>query len=222
MDAVPPTVASDAPRAAGSGAAARSSGRAPGRPRSERVSRAITEAALQLLVDGVSVDSLSMESIAARAGVGKAALYRRWPNKEAVLLDALGSVVEPPVRPRGEGVRQDLTTLVAEFSRWLADSRSATLLPRLLGTPELHGQYLRSLIEPKIAGLRDVLCAGVRDGSLTSDSDVDVLLTMLVGAVLSRVVLGGPEPGTTTSPAHGELAARTVDHALRGHEVTAT
>ncbi len=173
-------------------------------------------------MDGVSVNSLSVEAIAARAGVGKAALYRRWPNKDAVLFDALGSVVEPPAGPRGEAMRDDLTTLLAEFSRWLAESRSATLLPRLLDTPELYGEFSRALIEPRITGIRDVLCAGVRHGSLVPDCDVDVLLTMLVGAVLTRVVVGGAGFGAPTPPAHRALAARIVDHALRGHEVAAS
>ncbi len=189
--------------------------RPPGRPRSEWVSRAILRAALELLQEGVSVDALSVEAVAAKAGVGKATLYRRWPNKEAVLLDALESLAEPPVRVAGLGVRRDLTALVEELCRWAAESRSARLLPRLMGVPELHGHYLRLVVEPRIAAIREVLGRGERRGELTADSDVETLVTMIVGSVLSRVVLGEEVPESC----HGERAARIVGHVLAGHVV---
>lgn len=63
--------------------------RRPGRPRSEHVEDAILDAVTGLLGEGVSYDGLSMEAIAARAGVGKAAIYRRWPNKESLVLATL-------------------------------------------------------------------------------------------------------------------------------------
>ncbi len=189
--------------------------RPPGRPRSEWASRAIIRAALELLQEGVSVDALSVEAVAAKAGVGKATLYRRWPNKEAVLLDALESLAEPPVRGAGLGVRQDLTALVEELCRWAAESRSARLLPRLIGVPELHGHYVRLVVEPRIAAIREVLGRGDRRGELTADTDVETLVAMIVGSVLSRVVLGEETP----EDCHGERAARIVDHVLAGHAV---
>ena len=73
--------------------------RAPGRPRSEQAERAILAAALELMSEH-SVASVSIEAIAARAGVAKTTVYRRWPGKDELLLDALiqsrGSIPEAP------------------------------------------------------------------------------------------------------------------------------
>ncbi|EIE99038.1 TetR/AcrR family transcriptional regulator [Saccharomonospora glauca] len=187
--------------------------RPPGRPRSEWASRAIIRAALELLQEGASVDALSVEAVAARAGVGKATLYRRWPNKEAVLLEALESLAEPPVRITGLGMRQELTILVEELCRWAAESQSARLLPRLIGVPELYAHYVRLVIEPRVDAIREVLDRGGRRGELATNSDVETLVTMIVGAVLSRVVLGGRAPENSPD----ERAGRIVDHVLAGH-----
>src|ERR1043165_4470484 len=81
--------------------------RPPGRPRSERAARAIIDATLDLLAEEGGVTGVSIEAVAARAGVGKTTIYRRWPNKEALIIDALAALKEPfptPVRrPGGRG-----------------------------------------------------------------------------------------------------------------------
>src|SRR6478752_4034025 len=68
--------------------------RRPGRPRSERADRAIIDAALSLFAEH-GVEGLCIEEVAARAGVGKATIYRRWPGKEDLLLDALAALKTP-------------------------------------------------------------------------------------------------------------------------------
>src|SRR6266508_4000945 len=65
--------------------------KSPGRPRSARVDEAIIDAVLEMVAEGHTVDALSMDAVAARAGVGKATIYRRWPNKEALIIDAVAS-----------------------------------------------------------------------------------------------------------------------------------
>src|SRR5580658_2329777 len=86
-------------------------GRRPGRPRSERAERAILDAALELFAES-GVAGVCMEAVAARAGVGKATIYRRWPGKEDLLLDALAALRMPLPTPQGRSVRADLITLV--------------------------------------------------------------------------------------------------------------
>src|SRR5688572_25412027 len=87
--------------------------RPPGRPRSARADEAILEAVLDLLQEGVAVDALSIEAVAARAGVGKATIYRRWENKERLLLDAVRRLKGDPPRPPGKSVRDDLVMLLS-------------------------------------------------------------------------------------------------------------
>src|SRR5437764_1460247 len=86
--------------------------KAPGRPRSARADEAIIEAVLDLLADGTPAESLSIEAVAAKAGVGKATIYRRWANKEALLVDAVASLKGELPRLAGESVRDDLIALL--------------------------------------------------------------------------------------------------------------
>ena len=78
--------------------------KAPGRPRSAQADEAILDAVLELLGAGHSVAAISIEAVAAKAGVGKATIYRRWPNKEALLVDAVASMKGPlPSPPTQDG-----------------------------------------------------------------------------------------------------------------------
>src|SRR5215475_11124645 len=86
--------------------------KAPGRPRSARADEAIIEAVLDLLAEGTPFDALSIEAVAARAGVGKATIYRRWSNKEALLFDAVSSIKGDLPKIDGHTVRDDLLTLL--------------------------------------------------------------------------------------------------------------
>src|ERR1700693_4584889 len=86
--------------------------RRPGRPRSERPARAIIEATLDLCAEQ-GFEGVCVEAVAARAGVGKATIYRRWPNKEELLLAALGSMKSPIPEPQGVSVRDDLVAMLS-------------------------------------------------------------------------------------------------------------
>src|SRR2546423_11027134 len=86
--------------------------KAPGRPRSARADEAIIDAVLEMLTDGYTVDTLSIEAVATRAGVGKATIYRRWSNKEALIVDPVGSLKGPNPAPPGQSVRDDLLALL--------------------------------------------------------------------------------------------------------------
>ncbi len=83
----------------------------PGRPRSERAERAILDAALELFAES-GLGGVCIEAVAARAGVGKATIYRRWPGKQDLLLDALATLKSPLPEPGGESVRDDLVAML--------------------------------------------------------------------------------------------------------------
>ena len=93
--------------------------RRPGRPRSEQVEDAILDAVISLLSQGVNYDLLSMEMIATKAGVGKAAIYRRWANKEALVLATLQRTFHstPRTAPAGISVREDLIDLMQQMRK---------------------------------------------------------------------------------------------------------
>jgi AcrR family transcriptional regulator len=217
-----------APRPAGAGwdtpqvrIRARPAGSRPsrGRPRSEHADRAIMRATLAMLDEGVSVDALSVEAVASRAGVGKATIYRRWPNKQLLVAAAIGWLQEPPVAATGGSARLDLQAVLEGILGWASDSTSGRALPHLLSgmqaSPAIKEQYVRTVLEPWMDLLRAALRRGVRAGELDPELDVEMTVLLLFGAVLSRLVLSGRgDPFTDT--AGTDLPARIVDMVLSG------
>ncbi|WP_326795526.1 TetR/AcrR family transcriptional regulator [Streptomyces sp. NBC_01808] len=185
-----------------------------GRPRSQAVERAIADAVLHLVDEGVSPAEMSVERIARTAGVGKATIYRRWPGKDELLADVLATVEGPPPRPRGRSVRDDLVALVDFLRTHALDRRSAALLHLALtdaGThPALARRYREAVLAPRRAAVREVLRRGVASGELRADLDPELLTDLFTGPVLARAVLYPGQP-----PPAGP-AARIVDAVLDG------
>jgi AcrR family transcriptional regulator len=165
--------------------------RAPGRPRSARADEAIIEAVLDLMAAGTTVEALSMEAVAARAGVGKATIYRRWPNKEALVVDAIGSLKGPLPELTGESIRDDLLTLLRSTIKGRASRAGQImpcLMPELQRNPELHRQYQR-IAEPRREQMRDVLRRGVAEGQLRADLDIEVAAALLHAPMMVQNML---------------------------------
>jgi len=186
--------------------------RRPGRPRSERADRAILDAALSLFAES-GPEGLCMEKVAARAGVGKATLYRRWHNKEDLLLDAMAALKAPLPEPAGESVRGDLVELLSVLCQDAADPRRAREFALLLGEgaryPRLMARYVETVVEPRREVIRSVLRRGVATGELRAGIDIDAALFMLIGAVLAR----GKFDPESIPPGY---AQRIVDELLAG------
>jgi AcrR family transcriptional regulator len=165
--------------------------RAPGRPRSARADEAIIEAVLDLLAEGTSVETLSIEAVAARAGVGKATIYRRWPNKEALVIDAIGQIKGPPPEITGESIRADLIALLQPIGA-AGSTRAARIVPCLVPemqrNAELHRRY-QQVIEPRRERIREVLRGGMADGHLRADLDVEVAVALLTAPMVVQAVL---------------------------------
>ena len=165
--------------------------RSPGRPRSVRADEAIIEATLDLLAEGSTIEALSIEAIAARAGVGKATIYRRWSGKDALLLDALRRLKGVVAQPAGHSVRDDLVLLVGAVGHNL-DPRAARIMPCLV--PEVnrspdHFQLYQNIIEPRRKLMREVLRRGVASGELRADLDIEVAMALLTGPMLIQRLL---------------------------------
>ena len=164
-----------------------------GRPRSEAAEQAIVAAVLRLIEQGYPLALLSVEGIAAEAGVGKATIYRRWPNKEELLLDVLQRVDEPEP-PRHEGSVRDALVAVLEYLRQTALARRAhsplaMLSTELRSMPELYRRYHQQVIEPRRARMRELLARGVENGEIRGDVDLDLLGELVLGPMLSRTLL---------------------------------
>lgn len=192
--------------------AARDAAKRPGRPRSERVDQAIIEAALEAFAER-GVEGVSCEDVATRAGVGKAALYRRWPGKEELLIAALAALKSPLPRPRGESARDDLTAMLDVMARDSDDPRYARQFALLHGEgeryPRLIARYKQTVVEPRREMIRSVLRRGVETGEFRPDIDIEIAMLTLTGAVMSR----GKHDSTEAAP---DFAARVVDQVLQG------
>lgn len=194
------------------GSAAAVVGRRPGRPRSEQADRAIIDAALSLFAES-GPEGLCIERVAARAGVGKATIYRRWPGKEDLLLDAIAALKTPLPEPVGRSAREDLTALLGAMCEETADPRRARQFALLLGEgakyPRLMARYLETVVEPRREVIRKVLRRGIATGELRPNLDVEAALFMLAGAVIVR---RGPEMEAVPP----EYPERVVDELMRG------
>ena len=168
--------------------------KAPGRPRSARADEAIIEAVLDLLADGTPAESLSIEAVAAKAGVGKATIYRRWANKEGLLVDAVASLKGELPRLAGESVRDDLIALLRPVGT-PSHTRAGKIMPCLLSelhrSPELY-RCFQKITEPRRALMRQVLQRGIDQRELRLDLDLDLVMVALVGPLVAQTVLAWP------------------------------
>ncbi|WP_406198016.1 TetR/AcrR family transcriptional regulator [Kitasatospora sp. NBC_01560] len=186
-----------------------------GRPRSEAAEQAIFAAVEELMAAGTSLPELTIEGIATAAGVGKATIYRRWPNKEALLIDMVSRLEAPVPERTGGSARDDLVAMVeymrirglAKRSRWVLKAA----LGQMHSWPELHAAYRERVIMPRRMMAREVIRRGVAEGELRADLDEELLADLLIGPILARSVLW--EDSDLEDPA---LAVRMVDALLQG------
>jgi AcrR family transcriptional regulator len=174
--------------------------------------QAIIDAALDEFAEA-GPQGLCIEKVAAKAGVGKATIYRRWPGKEDLLLDAIATMRTPLPEPKGESVREDLAALLDAMGRESVDPRRARQFGLLLGDgaayPRLLERYLETVVEPRREVVRAVLLRGVATGELREETNVEVAVDLLTGAVLAR-------PRSSKERADRGYARRVVDELLTG------
>jgi AcrR family transcriptional regulator len=186
--------------------------RRPGRPRSEQADRAIIEAALDLFAES-GVEGTCIEAVAARAGVGKSTIYRRWPGKEDLLVDALATLKTPLPEPAARSVREDLVALLRVMCNDMSDPRRVRAAALLHGEgakyPRLMARFTEAVVEPRREVFRKVLRRGIEAGEISTDADIDTALLMMIGAVQARV-RGHLEP---MPPGYAD---HVVDQLLRG------
>lgn len=161
--------------------------RPPGRPRSAEAHRAILDATLDLFVEQ-GFEAMSMEGIAARAGVGKTTIYRRWPSKEDLVVDAIDELIFEVVPPDTGSVREDLVELLVKIQKIMTSSRAGEAFPRMAahvaGGTQLGQVYLERVIAPRFVMLQQMVSRGVERGELPQDVDPELVRALLVGPVL--------------------------------------
>ena len=181
--------------------------RPPGRPRSPQADRAILNATLELLaVEGFG--RLSVEGVAALAGVGKATIYRRWGNKLALVLAAVGELSAHPLPEVTTGsTREDLVALLRHMIEALSTTIAGRILPGLIAetarSPELLG-VLEDFWIARRQLMLEVLRQGSARGELPPDIDHELLADLLYGPVHYRFLM-------RAAPVSPDLARQLVD-----------
>jgi AcrR family transcriptional regulator len=166
------------------------------RPRDPAVTAAALDAALALLAER-GCGGVTMDAIAARAGVGKPALYRRFADKAELVVAAIGRALPPmPARPPvAADPRSELRALVERATP--ADPEGyAGLIGGLMAErvrhPELIETFRATILRPRRAVVRAAVERGQRAGALRADLDPEVAVDLLGGAFLARAFAGLP------------------------------
>lgn len=174
-----------------------------GRPRNEDTTAAILAAALDLLEE-VGLKAVTMEGIAARAGVTKTTVYRRWPSTWAVVLDAFLEEIAPTleIKPKAsvrEMVRADMLALAATWR-----SRPGRVFAPLLGAaqfnPELRAALWERYIAPRRALAHAIFACEQYRRELRPELDADAVIDALYGSLIYKLLVP-----------HGELSEEYVD-----------
>jgi AcrR family transcriptional regulator len=186
-----------------------------GRPRSEPAHRALLEAALREFV-ARGYEAMSLEAIAAAAGVSKITLYRRWDSKLALVRELLESLSdETPMEDQGS-LEEDLRVLLREAYRAGIASPAGQIMPRFVAEiashPELLDLYRTVILPPRMARLRALIARARARDELREDLPFTILADLFGGPIFYHLtVLALVEPSTSDDVP--ELLTRAI---LRG------
>jgi AcrR family transcriptional regulator len=165
-----------------------------GRPRSEEVEQAILKATARLLAER-GLQALTIEDVASLAKVGKTSIYRRWPSKGILALEAFLSeflLLQPPIDTGS--LASDLNEALSAWVRTVAGTPTGRSLVALIAEaqtdPELAIAWSEAVIKTARNQHRSMIERAILRGEIPGDSDVDVLMDMLYGPAYHRLLQG--------------------------------
>ena len=183
-----------------------------GRPRSPKIHQAILKAAVDLVLSH-GFRAVTMEAIAEKAGVGRMTIYRRWPNKAAVVMDAFVARVDSetlfaPAKSFTESIRLQMRTMAKAFR-----GQDGTLIRALLAEaqfdPELAGALRERWTMPRRRMAIKHFQEGIRIGALRADIDPDAMIDVLYAPLYYRLQMG-------TGPLSNDYVDEVFAHAMKG------
>lgn len=166
-----------------------------GRRRSAAADRAILDAFREVLSERGFAD-LRLEHVAARAGVGKSTIYRRWPSKEALAEQVLAELAGPHIAIKETGdTRRELLAAVVNPMRAVTHTPFGPVIRALLSqiaiNPKLGDPFRRDVVGARRAEIARVVRRGIARGDLAPHVDREIAIDLLVGPVYFRVMFGG-------------------------------
>jgi AcrR family transcriptional regulator len=178
--------------------------RAPGRPRSEQARQAILRSTLKLLATG-GFSGLTIEDVAAHAQVGKATVYRWWPNKAALIADAFAADTTRQLHfPDTGSLRTDMSRQMRQVIKIFTSRRGRIVAAMLAGgqsDEELIKAFRQRFLWPRRREAYATLRKGIARGELPKNTDLDLLLDSLYGPIYMRFLIR-----------HADLTPAFVDH----------
>jgi AcrR family transcriptional regulator len=184
--------------------------RQPGRPRSDRVHQAILDATLALLRE-TGFSGLAIENVATRAGVGKATIYRRWPSKVPLVIEAMQRIPAIPAPDTGS-IARDLTELLRASIDVLRSTPLAHVLPSLVGERHRDAELsdaLDGFLAERRRPLLRMLERAVERGELPRGADLELGVDLILGPFVVRLFF-------TAGPVDPDLVPPIVDAVIRG------
>lgn len=183
----------------------------PGRRRDETSRQAILDATFALLTEE-GFDRLSVEGIAARAGVGKTTIYRWWASKGVLAVEAFLAAVEPSIAfvdsgsPRDDVVRQ-MQSLAAAYR-----GPTGRLVREMIGAAQhddaMRDAFLAGFLEPRREQARGAIRRAVASGIVRADVDVEVAIDALWATIYYRLLVSGASLDETAIAAHAGIVLR--------------
>ena len=184
----------------------------PGRPRSEQSRTAVLRAASELMQE-VGLRAMTTELIASRSGASKATIYKWWPNKYAVAIDAFLSEMMAESRDPDTGSARDDLTAVMRGLLHFYTGHSGRVFAQLVGEaqadPSIQQELRANLVDSRRALFRTIWDRGVERGELRADLDPEAALDLVIGPALYRLMIGH-------APMGEDAADQLVDAAIRG------
>jgi AcrR family transcriptional regulator len=166
-----------------------------GRPRSEKARKAILDAAAELLLDR-SLTGVSMDAVAERAGVSKATIYRWWPTKETLALDALYMrwAAAAPVPGDTGSLRGDLLELLRPWAGLVRTGPYARVIAALLTEartdPVFAAEYQQRVVQPRRDQAREIFARAIERGEVPASLNIEVALDLIYGPLYHRLLQG--------------------------------
>jgi AcrR family transcriptional regulator len=166
-----------------------------GRPRSDAADRAILYAAREELTEH-GFTRLRLEHVAARAGVSKSTLYRRWSSKEALAQSLLADLAAPHIGVEDVGdTREELYRCVTNALHAIRDTPFGAVIRALVSqiamNPKLGDPFRATVVQARRAEVARVVARGIERGDLRDDCAAEVATELLVGPVYFRLIFGG-------------------------------
>jgi AcrR family transcriptional regulator len=171
-----------------------SAGAPRGRPRSDEVDQAIVRAASALLSER-GLGAMTIEDIAARAGVGKASIYRRWPTKGTLALDAflIDFLTQQPPVDTGT-LEDDLREALSLWTATVVGTATGRALVGLVAEAQHDEELAQGWTERVVSPVREqhrvMVDRAIERGEIPAQSDVDVIMDLLYGAAYHRLLQG--------------------------------